>query len=224
MLRRYNRFLADAITPDGSVITLHCANTGAMTGCATPGDIIWYSRSDNQKRKYPYSWQLTQTQHNDMICVNTHMANHLAKEAIEKGYIKELTGYQQIQSEVRYGQENSKIDLLLTGNNRPNCFVEIKSVTLLENGKGYFPDTVTERGHKHLRELQYIKQQGYRAVLFFVVLHSGINCVSAARHIDKIYALLLNKALETGLEVICYKATISTSNIVIYNSLLFNSQ
>lgn len=224
MLRRYKRFLADAVTADGTVITLHCANTGAMTGCATPGDIIWYSTSDNQKRKYPYSWQLTQTQHNDIICVNTLMANRIAKEAIENDHVSELTGYQQIRSEVGYGKEKSKIDLLLTGNNRPDCFVEVKSVTLLENGKGYFPDTITERGHKHLRELQYINKQGYRAVLFFVVLHSGIKCVSAAKHIDKIYALLLENALKTGIEVICYKATISTSNISIYNSLLFKSE
>lgn len=212
------------MTSDGSKITLYCANTGAMTGCATPGDIIWYSKSDNQNRKYPFSWQLTQTQQNDMICVNTHLANHLAKEAIEKDYIGELTGYQQIHSEVRYGHENSRIDLVLSGNNRRDCYVEVKSVTLLENGKGYFPDTVTKRGHKHLRELQYIKQQGYRAVLFFVVLHSGIKYVSAAKHIDKIYASLLDKAMKTGLEVICYSATISTNSISIYNSLPFKNE
>nr|MBP9643391.1 DNA/RNA nuclease SfsA [Budvicia sp.] len=113
LIKRYKRFLADVTTPDGQILTLHCANTGAMTGCAEPGDTVWYSTSSNPKRKYAHSWELTETQAGDFICVNTLQANALVKEAIELGRIPELAGYSRLRGEVRYGEENSRIDFLL---------------------------------------------------------------------------------------------------------------
>lgn len=225
LIKRYKRFLADVVTPEGEEFTLHCANTGAMTGCATPGDTVWYSTSDNPKRKYPYSWELTQTQEGNWICVNTIKANALVKEAIEKHVITELQGYDECVSEVKYGTENSRIDLLLKSADKPLCYVEVKSVTLFnqqENaGQGYFPDAITERGQKHIRELQHIVEQGHRAVLFFAVLHSGIEHVSAASHIDKKYATLLKGAQKAGLEIVCYKTEITPTEIVITKQLPF---
>ncbi|CDL82068.1 DNA/RNA nuclease SfsA [Xenorhabdus szentirmaii] len=223
LIRRYKRFLADVLTPEGETLTIHCANTGAMTGCATPGDTVWYSTSDNPKRKYPNSWELTHTQHGHWICVNTLRANDLVHEAIAKKVISELSDYEQIKREVSYGKEKSRIDLLLESKQKVNCYIEVKSVTLLQGNYGYFPDAVTIRGQKHLRELSLIAQQGQRAVLFFAVLHSGINQVAAAKHIDHDYAFLLEQAAKSGVEVICYLADITEDGMFLGEKLPFLS-
>ena len=225
LIKRYKRFLADITLPDGSERTIHCANTGAMTGCATPGNKVWYSTSDNPKRKYPNSWELSETATGHRICINTARANQLAVEAIESGTIKELQGYDQLQTEVKYGNENSRIDILLNSENKPKCYIEVKSVTLLDEdklGQGYFPDAVTTRGQKHLRELAQMAQNGSRAVLLFTVLHSGIEKVSPAHHIDANYSQLLKYAQEQGVEVLCYKAELSHHEIKLVKALDFS--
>ncbi|MBV4365803.1 DNA/RNA nuclease SfsA [Erwinia sp. BNK-24-b] len=222
LVKRYKRFLADVITPEGAELTLHCANTGAMTGCATPGDTVWYSTSQSPTRKYPHSWELTQTQQGHWICVNTLRANTLVKEALLAQRIPELSGYASLQSEVKYGAEKSRIDFLLKADQRANCYIEVKSVTLLHLGRGYFPDAVTERGQKHLRELAKIAENGERAVLFFAVLHSGIEDVTPARHIDAQYAELLAQARLSGVEVLCYKAGFSPEGLLLERKLAVN--
>jgi len=222
LLKRYKRFLADVELGDGTLTTIHCANTGAMTGCAEPGSTIWYSTSDNPKRKYPFSWELTHTSANEMICVNTARANPLVAEAITNGTVVELTGYDNLRSEVRYGSENSRIDFLLESDQQANCYVEVKSVTLLKNDQhGYFPDAVTTRGQKHLRELTEMANNGHRAVLFFAVLHSGIEKVSVAHYIDANYSQLLAEAKENGVEVLCYKAQLSNREMHISHAIEF---
>ncbi|KGJ95426.1 DNA/RNA nuclease SfsA [Colwellia psychrerythraea] len=209
LIKRYKRFLADIELNDAEETTIHCANTGAMKGCAEPDDTVWYSTSSNKKRKYPFSWEITQSQNNHFICVNTLRANQLIEEALYRGVIKELSGFTDLKREVKYGNENSRIDFLATYNHVPDAYIEVKSVTLLDNGHGYFPDAVTTRGQKHLRELMDMVAQGHRAVLLFAVLHSGINDVAAASHIDPTYAKLLKEALLAGVEIIAYKATFS---------------
>ncbi|NQY34100.1 MAG: DNA/RNA nuclease SfsA [Alteromonadaceae bacterium] len=210
LIKRYKRFLADVKLPDGSARTMHCANTGAMTGCATPNDMVWYSTSDNLKRKYANSWEISETQDSHYICVNTIRANQLVEEALKAGVITELADFSELKREVKYGSENSKIDFLLTYHKKNHCeptkaYVEVKSVTLLQDGQGFFPDAVTVRGQKHLRELTILAQQGYRAVLLFAVLHTGINSVQPAAHVDPLYAQLLKDAIASGVEVIAYK-------------------
>lgn len=219
LIARYKRFLADVITPEGEALTMHCPNTGAMTGCATPGDTVWYSTSDSKTRKYPHTWEVTETQGGDFICVNTLRANALAKEAILSGKISELTGYSGLKSEVKYGAERSRIDLMLQAQGRPDCYIEVKSVTLAEQEQGYFPDAVTERGQKHLRELMSVVANGERAVLLFTVLHSAITRFSPARHIDAKYAQLLEEAHNKGVEVLAYKATLSAEVITLQEPL-----
>ncbi|WP_281559582.1 DNA/RNA nuclease SfsA [Thalassomonas sp. RHCl1] len=219
LLKRYKRFLADIEFPDGEQTTIHCANTGAMTGCADPGNTVWYSQSDNPKRKYPFSWELSQTQAQDIICVNTIRANQLVEEALESGKIAELTGYDELKREVKYGNENSKIDFYLSSPEKADTYIEVKSVTLLSDGQGYFPDAVTTRGQKHLRELTELAQQGKRAVLFFAVLHSGIHSVKAADHVDPLYGRLLAEAIEAGVEVLAYKASFTLGDKVTEISL-----
>jgi sugar fermentation stimulation protein A len=224
LIKRYKRFLADITLPDGSMRTIHCANTGAMTGCADEGDTIWFSTSDNPKRKYPNSWELTQKPNGNVIAINTIRANQLAVEAINNGVITELQGYETLRTEVKYGQESSKIDILLEDNQRPSCYIEVKSVTLLDseqNGQGYFPDAVTTRGQKHLRELIEVANSGQRAVLLFTILHSGIEKVSAAHHIDAKYDHLLKQAQAAGVEVLCYKAQLSPQTIQLQKAIEF---
>lgn len=230
LIKRYKRFLTDITLPSGEIRTIHCANTGAMTGCAIPGSKVWYSTSDNPKRKYPHSWELVETPDGHRICINTIRANQLAVEAIENDVITELHGYDSIKTEVRYGQENSRIDILLSSCSQSPCYVEVKSVTLLDEsdrvktqkgntlkGQGYFPDAVTTRGQKHLRELIQEVRNGSRAVLLFAVLHSGIEKVSPALHIDAKYSQLLKEAQESGVEVLCYKADITPNGISLKN-------
>lgn len=209
LIKRYKRFLADIELTNGEETTIHCANTGAMTGCAEPNDTVWYSTSDNSKRKYPFSWEVTQSQDNHFICVNTLRANQLVEEALHKGLIDELSHFDILQREVKYGNENSRVDFLATYKNAPDTYIEVKSVTLLDNDHGYFPDAVTTRGQKHLRELMDMVEQGHRAVLLFAVLHTGINTISAASHIDPTYAKLLKEANAAGVEIIAYKADFS---------------
>jgi len=219
LVARYKRFLADVITPEGETLTIHCPNTGAMTGCATPGDTVWYSTSDNAKRKYPHTWEITQTQTGAFICVNTQRANQLAKEAILDGVIPSLTGYNLLKSEVKYGEEGSRIDIMLQADDRPRCYIEVKSVTLAEKTYGYFPDAVTLRGQKHLRELMSVAASGDRAVLLFAVLHSAIEYFSPAHHIDARYAQLLTEAQQKGVEILAYKAELSADNMTLMSPL-----
>ncbi|WP_144211154.1 DNA/RNA nuclease SfsA [Shewanella donghaensis] len=212
LLRRYKRFLADVQLEDGSEITIHCPNTGSMRNCLFPGEAVWFSTSDNPKRKYPNTWELAATTDNHLLGINTGRANTLAEEAINNGTIAELKGYSLLKREVKYGEENSRIDILLSDENRPLCYVEVKSCTLLEQTVGYFPDSVTTRGQKHLRELMHMASLGHRAVLLFVVQHTGINLVQAAEHIDPQYALLLKQAAKCGVEVLAYKTELSAQS------------
>jgi sugar fermentation stimulation protein A len=198
LIRRYKRFLADVII-EGEVQTIYVANTGSMTNCGSEGDKIWFSTSDNVKRKYQHTWELTER--DGLICVNTARANELVGRALRSGEIETLTNYD-VKPEVKYG--DSRIDFMLSRNDE-RCFVEVKSCTLLEDGQGYFPDAVTKRGQKHLNELVNIVQEGHRAVLLFAVLHSGIQSVMAAKHIDSDYADILEQAKNAGVEVILYK-------------------
>ena len=160
---------------------------------------------------------MTQSQSGAIICVNTLWANRLTKEAILNESISELSGYSSLKSEVKYGAERSRIDFMLQADSRPDCYIEVKSVTLAENEQGYFPDAVT--GQKHLRELMSVAAEGQRAVIFFAVLHSAITRFSPARHIDEKYAQLLSEAQQRGVEILAYKAELSAEGMALKKSL-----
>lgn len=217
LIERYKRFLADITTNSGESITLHCPNTGSMMNCRTPGSRVWYSTSDNPKRKYPHTWEVVETEQDHLVGINTNLANALVSEAIESGAITELSGYSDLQREVPYGKEKSRIDFLLSNNvdlQLPDCYVEVKNVSLgLEGGLGMFPDAVTSRGQKHLRELIDIKLSGDRAVLLFCVQHTGINRLVPADSIDPAYGKLLRIAKTKGVELLAYSAEITLEEI-----------
>ncbi|WP_455211362.1 DNA/RNA nuclease SfsA [Kaarinaea lacus] len=225
LIRRYKRFLADVELADGRMVTAHTANTGAMTGCCDPGSRVWLSVSDNPKRKYAYTWELVEANsggHTALVGINTLMANHLVAEAITHRKIKALENYDCIRKEVRYGQENSRIDLLLTakGDKASNpCYVEVKNVTLAQDGVGYFPDAKSVRATKHLRELSQVSSKGAGAVIFFCVPREDVMLVRPARFIDPEYADALHKALENGVQALAYRAKVSAQEIVLQDSL-----
>jgi len=222
LLQRYKRFLADVRLSDGGIITLHCPNTGSMLNCADPGSRVWFSVSANGKRKYPGTWEIVETVAGHRIGINTGRANTLAREAMESGLISSLGHYQRIQSEVPYGVEKSRIDFLLGDSceGAPDCYVEVKSVTLmLEEGNGAFPDAVTARGLKHLRELIQMREQGHRAMLLFCVQHSGIRHVCPADHIHPEYGKLLRVAAGAGVEVVAMGAVFTDDGIALRHQL-----
>lgn len=220
LIKRYKRFLADILLDSGEQLTVHCPNTGSMKNCADPDSLVWVQDSGNLKRKYLFGWELVQVEGRFWACINTGRANALIREAIESGVITELQDYQQIRQEVKYGDENSRIDLLLERSDRSRCYVEIKNVTLLEeNGIGSFPDAVTTRGAKHLRELMLMASQGHRAVLMFCVPHTGIKQVRPADHIDPTYGRLLREAAAAGVEIYAYGASITPQQVTISHAL-----
>ncbi len=214
LIRRYQRFLADVDLADGTVVTAHCPNTGSMLGCAEPGSRVWLSRSANPKRKYPLTWELVEVGVGILVGINTARSNTLVREAIEEGIVTELTGYSSIRSEVRFGNEKSRVDLFLGGGARRPCFVEVKNVTAaVAGGTALFPDAVTARGTKHLRELAGVVADGGRAVLCFSVQRQDAEEVRPADDIDPLYGRTLREALAAGVEALAYKAEVTPAAI-----------
>jgi sugar fermentation stimulation protein A len=219
LLRRYKRFLADVELPGGEQITVHCPNTGAMTGCAEPGSRVWLSTSASKTRKYPQTWELVETS-TGMACIHSAKANQVVREAFAAGRIAQFSGYPDIRSEVKYG-EGCRADLLLQGP-AGRVFVEVKSVTLCrEGGQGLFPDAVSERGRKHLLALQAIQDEQTRALLLFCVFHQGIGRVCTAGDIDPRYREALQQAMAAGVEVLAWGASISPQGIELQRALPF---
>lgn len=213
---RYKRFFSDVTNTDGQLLTIHCPNTGSMKNCLVEDSDCWYSLSNNSKRKLPGTLELVTNKFGNLAGINTNRANHLVKEAIEANLIPELAGYERLRTEVKYGEENSRIDLLLEDSKKGQCYVEVKSVTLEESeGVVMFPDAVTARGTKHLRELTNVVQQGQRAMLFFCVQVNQAKKMEVADKIDPKYAQALIEALIAGVEVIAWRANLSDTEIVL---------
>ena len=228
LIKRYKRFLADVVHPELGEFTIHCPNTGSMKNCWQPDWNVWLQKSDNAKRKYPYTWVLTENEYGDLIGINSASANKLVLEALQQNKIKEISNIKTIQPEVKYGQENSRIDFLVEHTDGTKTYIEVKSVTLMDErssenglGLGQFPDAVTARGQKHVRELMDCIDKGDNAILFFMVQHTGIDVVEIAEKIDPEYASLVEQAIKKGVKVLVYKAKISTTNIALDHSIPF---
>lgn len=211
LIKRYKRFLADIELADGSVVTAHCPNSGSMLGCNLPGMPVLLSISSNPKRTLAHTWELVQVD-GYWVGLNTMLPNRLAEEAILDGTIAELQGYPALRREVAYGSERSRIDILLEGDGR-RCYVEVKNVTLVENGLALFPDAVTLRGQKHLRELMEVVRNGDRGLLLFTVQRGDGNAVASADRIDPEYGRLLREAVVNGVEALAYRAEVTPEQI-----------
>ncbi|CAG0967271.1 Sugar fermentation stimulation protein A [Rhodocyclaceae bacterium] len=217
LLRRRNRFVAEVELPSG-VVEAHCPNTGSMLGCREPGSRVWLSAAENPARKLAWTWELVESA-GTLVGIHTGRSNGLVREAIEAGTVPELTGYKRIRGEVRYGV-NSRIDLLLEADGRPPCYVEVKNVTAaVDAGIGYFPDAVTERGAKHLREMMAVVASGGRAVLCFCVQRADVWEVRPADHIDPVYGRTLREALAAGVEAYALGARLTPASIFLEKRL-----
>lgn len=222
LLRRYKRFLADVELPDGEQLTVHCPNTGAMTGCMETGARVWLSTSDNPKRKYALTWEAIELSSGAAICIHSARANRVVEQALVAGEIPELLGYQRHQREVKLG-EGSRVDFLLSDPGR--CVLEVKSVTLgLGKGIGAFPDAVSERASRHLQELIQVVQEGDRAVLLLLAMHTGIDCIAPADAIDPDYGNNLRTAIAAGVEVLCYGCHVGSDGVRLTRPLSFLAQ
>jgi len=220
LVRRYKRFLADIITDEGEALCIHCPNTGSMLNCMGEGARVWFQRSSDPRRKLPGTWELVETPQGRLACVNTARANPLVEEALLNGQIAELAGFTTLKREVAYGVENSRVDFRLDYAGTA-AFVEVKSVTLgfAETPVAAFPDAVTTRGARHLRELATLARAGVRAVQLYCVNLSGIEAVRPAEEIDPAYAAALREAQAAGVEVLAYGVDLSVEELRIAGRL-----
>lgn len=218
LVKRYKRFLADVELAGGEVITALCPNPGSMIGLNVPGAPVWLSHSDNPKRKLAYTWEVMHVD-GGLVGMNTNVANRIAEHAIHGGRIAELKGYPTHRREVRYG-ENSRIDLLLQDEGRPDCYVEVKNVHLRRTGDlAEFPDSVTKRGTKHLRELTAVAARGERAVMLYIVQRMDCRAFDIARDIDGVYDEALRAARRAGVEAYCYWCNVTLDSISVAGAL-----
>lgn len=212
LVQRYKRFFADVAMDDGTTITAHVPNPGAMLGLKTPGLRAWVSRSDDPKRKLPYTLELVETC-DGLVGVNTLNPNKLAWEAIAEDRIPELSGYARMRREVKYDGD-SRIDILLEDDARAPCWVEVKNCHFTRQpGLAEFPDCVTVRGVKHLKALERRVEAGERAVMLFVVQMPGLTEFDTADDIDKEYGPALRDAAANGVEVLVRGCSLSADGI-----------
>jgi len=214
LVKRYKRFLADAVLADGRTVTAHCANPGSMLGLAAPGARVWLSPARNPARKLRYTWELVEAD-GALVGINTAHPNGLVAEAIADGRIAALAGYQSRRREVRYGR-NSRIDILLEDPARGLAYVEVKNVHLSRRrGLAEFPDSVTARGTKHLVELADMVAEGHRAIIFFLVQRADCDRFGPAADIDPAYAGAFAEATGAGVEALCYSCMMDTAEIAV---------
>ncbi len=217
LIRRYKRFLADVELSDGTVVTAHCPNSGRMTTCIGPDWPVQLSRSDNPRRKLPYTLEMTHNGH-CWIVVNTLRTNAIVHHALRQGHIPELAGFDQIRTEVPLGG-NSRIDFLLTFGNK-KCYLEVKSVTLKSDADFVsFPDAITRRGQKHLLELRQAQDQGDQAAVLFLVQRTDAERFRPAWEIDPSFSETLAKLHSEGLTIMAYQAQVTPQAFAFKGSL-----
>ena len=219
-MRRYKRFLADVELPGHGCLTVHCPNTGSMLGCAGPGMRVWLSRAANPARKYAWTWELVEPSPGLRVGIHTGRSNRLVQEALDAGVVGELRGYRGLRGEVRV-QPGFRVDFVLSGHQRrPDCYLEVKNVTAaVDEGIALFPDAVSERASRHLRELMTRVRKGQRAMLCFCVQREDVREVRPADIIDPEYGKTLRKALKAGVEVCAYGARVSPKEVVLCRRL-----
>ncbi|MDA3867933.1 MAG: DNA/RNA nuclease SfsA [Salinivirgaceae bacterium] len=218
LIKRYKRFLADVKLDSGEVVTAHCTNSGSMKTCLEEGAEVYLSPVNDPKRKTKFTWEMIKI-NSKWVGINTNHPNRLVYEAVANQEIAQLSGYTEVKREVKFG--DSRFDVKAS-NESETCFIEVKNVTMKVDNVARFPDAQTERGRKHLETLIKVKQEGMRAVMFYVVQRSDVEHFGIAANIDPAYATALQKAMKAGVEVIAMQAGVTPDGIKLTKELPLN--
>ena len=216
LIKRYKRFFVD-IKYKNKTITGHCPNTGSMMGLLNKGNKIWFSRSDNLSRKLKYTLEIIEVG-KKMIGINTLLTNKIVFEALSQKRIKNFVKFNNIKPEVKFS-DKTRFDFLIS-DNKEKCFLEVKNVTLSRKDKiAEFPDAITSRGTKHLKELIIAKQRGFESYILYLIQREDCKSFRIAKDIDEDYKIAFDKALKKGVKIICYDCKISTEGIKLNNRI-----
>ncbi len=219
LIKRYKRFFVDVKINRNNIVTAHCPNTGSMMGLLNKGNRVWLSKSDDPKRKLKYTLQIIQEK-KAKVGINTHLTNKIVLEALNKNYINDFKDFEDVKQEVKFG-ENTRFDFLITKKNI-KTFIEVKNVTLSrKKGVSEFPDAVTSRGSKHINELLNASKMGYDIYLLYVIQRDDCNQFEIAKDIDPKYYNLLNKAIKSKLNILCYDCKFLTKGIELNRKIKF---
>ena len=210
LIKRYKRFFVD-IEYQNKTITAHCPNSGSMMGLLNKGNCVWFSESNNPKRKLKYTLEIIDV-NEKLIGVNTHSTNKIILEALNEKRIKNLVKFNYIKTEAKFS-DKTRFDFLIS-NNKQKCFLEVKNVTLVRNNKiAEFPDAVTSRGTKHLKELINAKKRGYESYILYLIQRDDCKSFKIAEDIDEVYKIAFNEALKNGVKMLCYDCKLSSEEI-----------
>tara|TARA_B100000929_G_scaffold214777_1_gene171646 strand:- start:502 stop:1212 length:711 start_codon:yes stop_codon:yes gene_type:complete len=220
LIKRYKRFFADVqLDNNKEIVTAHCPNTGSMLGLLGEGNAVKLSEANKKDRKLKFTLEIIKS-NGASVGVNTHRANRIVEAALLSNKIKSIKKIIHIQREVRYG-ENSRIDFLVN-NKDEEIYIEVKNVTLsLKKGIAEFPDAITERGSKHLKELSKIKDKKTRAIMLYLIQRDDCKYFQIAKEIDEKYNSNLKKAIESGVEVLCYNCKFKNNKIELDKKIKF---
>ena len=218
LIKRYKRFFVD-IKYKNKTITAHCPNSGSMFGLLNKDNNVWFSVSEDPKRKLKYTLQIIEVK-KKLVGINTHLTNKIVLESLKKEKIKDLNKFKNIKSEVKFS-DNTRFDFLIS-NDKKKCFLEVKNVTLVrQNGVAEFPDAVTARGKKHLKELINAKKKGYESYILYLIQRSDCKLFKIANDIDEEYKNTFDEALNLGVKMLCYDCKLSSEEIIINNQIYY---
>ena len=216
LIKRYKRFFAD-IKYKNKIITGHCPNSGSMMRLLNKDNKVWFSESDNPNRKLRYTLEMIEVD-KKIVGINTLLTNKIVLEALNQKKINSLIKFNNIKTEVKFS-ENTRFDFLLS-NNKKKCFLEVKNVTLVRKKKvAEFPDAITSRGTKHLKELSNAKKKGYQSYILYLIQREDCDSFRIAKDIDAEYKLAFNKALKSGVKILCYDCTLNNEEIKLNNQI-----
>jgi len=218
LIKRYKRFFVD-IKYQNKTLTAHCPNSGSMMGLLNPGNVVWFTQSNDPKRKLKYTLQMI-TINEKLVGINTHLTNKIVLEALKKKKIKSLIRFTDIKSEVKFSN-NTRFDFLIS-NSKEKCFLEVKNVTLVrQNNIAEFPDAITSRGTKHLRELIKAKKNGYKSCILYLLQREDCKFLKIAKDIDTKYKNTFDTALKSGVKILCYDCKLNNEEIRINNQIYY---
>ena len=218
LIKRYKRFFVD-IEYKSKIITAHCPNSGSMMGLLDKGNKVWFSIADNKNRKLKYTLEIIESEKHK-VGVNTLLSNKIVLEALNNNRIKELNKFDNIKTEVKFS-DNTRFDFLLSNNNN-KCFLEVKNVTLLrEKNIAEFPDAITSRGTKHLKELINAKKKGYESYIFYLIQRNDCKFFKIAKDIDEEYKNAFDEAIKCGVKILCYDCKLNNEEIIINNQIKY---